>query len=114
MASVIAKLREVRMSVIDARLVADKIRRMSVDKASDFLRFSQLKPAKAIKKLLDSAIANAENNAGLDIDELRVETIYVDAGATFKRSSARAKGRGNRITRPTCHVTIKLASKEGV
>ena len=93
------------------RLVADQIRSKSAEEALVLLSFSPKKGADIIKKVLESAIANAENNEGADIDELRVSTIFVDEGPTHKRMRARAKGRGNRILKRTSHVTVMLADK---
>ena len=101
-----AVLRGVRLSVDKGRLVADLIRGKKVDQALNVLQFTQKKAAVIIKKVLESAIANAEHNDGADIDELKVKTIYVEQGATLKRFTARAKGRGNRISKPTCHVYV--------
>lgn len=101
-----AILRGVRLSAQKGRLVADQIRGLPVDKALNILAFSPKKGAQIIKKVLNSAIANAEHNEGADIDELRVKTIYVDEGAVLKRFRARAKGRGARILKPTCHITV--------
>eukprot|EP01036_Dinobryon_divergens_P040680 gene40680-53814_t len=93
----------VRLSVDKGRLVADLIRGKKVDQALNILAFTQKKAAGIVKKALESAIANAEHNDGADIDELKVTTIYVEQGTTLKRFSARAKGRGNRISKPTGH-----------
>ena len=97
-----AIVRGVRLSVDKGRLVADLIRGKKVDQAINILNFTQKKAAGIIKKALESAIANAEHNDGADIDELKIKSIYVEQGATLKRFSARAKGRGNRISKPTC------------
>ena len=94
-------VRGVRLSADKGRLVADMVRGKKVDQALNILEFTQKKAALIIKKALESAIANAEHNDGADIDELTVKTIYVEQGATLKRFSARAKGRGNRISKPT-------------
>ena len=99
-----AVLRGVRLSVDKGRLVADLIRGKKVDQALNTLTFTQKKAAGIIKKVLESAIANAEHNDGADIDELRVKTIYVEQGTTLTRSAARAKGRGARLSKPTRHV----------
>lgn len=107
-----ATLRGVRLSPQKGRLVADQIRGLKVDQALNLLTFSPKKGAKIIKKVLESAIANAENNLGLDVDELKVSTIYVEKGAVLKRFTARAKGRGNRISKPTCHIYVTVADKE--
>lgn len=103
-----AILRGVRLSAQKGRLVADQIRGLPVDRALNVLAFSPKKGAKIIKKVLESAIANAEHNDGADIDSLRVKTIYVEQGTTLKRFTARAKGRGNRISKPTCHIYVTV------
>ena len=105
----VAILRHARLSAQKCRLVVDQIRGVSVAKALDILAFSPKKAATIIKKVLQSGIANAEHNDGADIDELRVSTIYVDQATTYKRMAARAKGRGNRILKPTCQITIKVS-----
>jgi large subunit ribosomal protein L22 len=96
-----ASVRGVRLSVDKGRLVADMIRGKKVDQALNILAFTPKKAAVIIKKAVESAVANAEHNDGADIDELKVTSIYVEQGATLKRFSARAKGRGNRISKPT-------------
>ena len=103
-----AILRGTRLSAQKGRLVADQIRGLPVDKALNILAFSPKKGAGVIKKVLESAIANAEHNEGADIDDLKVKTIYVDQGSVLKRFTARAKGRGNRISKPTCHITLTV------
>ena len=103
-----AILRGVRLSAQKGRLVADQIRGLPVDKALNLLAFSPKKGAKIIKKVLESAIANAEHNDGADIDELKVTTIYVDKAETLKRMSARAKGRGNTIGKQSCHIHVAV------
>ena len=105
-----AILRGVRLSDQKGRLVADQIRGLSVDKALSILKFSPKKGAEIIKKVLESAIANAEHNDGADIDELMVKTIYVEKGMVLKRFTARAKGRGNRIVKPTCHIFLTVGN----
>ena len=105
-----AIVRGVRLSVDKGRLVADLIRGKKVDQARDILKFTQKKAAGIVLKALDSAIANAEHNDGADIDELKVKTIYVEQGTTLKRFSARAKGRGNRISKPTCHIYVTVGN----
>ncbi len=105
-----AVVKGVRLSAQKGRLVADQIRGMAVDKALNLLTFSPKKAAVIIKKGLESAIANAEHNDGADIDELRVSTIYVDRGQSLKRMIPRAKGRGNKIEKQTCHITIVVGS----
>ena len=104
-----AKLRFAHLSAQKGRLVADQIRGLPVEKALDVLTFSNKKGADMIKKVLDSAIANAENNEGADIDELKVSAIYVDEGPTMKRIRARAKGRATRILKRTSHITVTVA-----
>ena len=105
-----AILRGVRLSDQKGRLVADQIRGLPVDKALSILKFSPKKGAEIIKKVLESAIANAEHNDGADIDELMVKTIYVEKGMVLKRFTARAKGRGNRIVKPTCHIFLTVGN----
>ncbi len=100
--------RGVRLSADKGRLVADMIRGKSVEQALNILAFTPKKAAGIIRKTLESAIANAEHNDGADIDELKVKTIYVEQGATLKRFSARAKGRGNSISKPTCHIFVTV------
>jgi large subunit ribosomal protein L22 len=101
-----ATLRGVRLSAQKGRLVADQIRGLPVDRALNLLAFSPKKGAKIIKKVLESAIANAEHNDGADIDELLVKTIYIDKAETLKRTSPRAKGRGNIIGKQSCHIHV--------
>ncbi len=103
-------VRGVRLSADKGRLVADLVRGRPVDQALNILTFTQKKAAGIIKKALESAIANAEHNDGADIDELKVKTIYVEQGATLKRFSARAKGRGNSISKPTCHIFVTVGN----
>jgi large subunit ribosomal protein L22 len=105
-----AIVRGVRLSCDKGRLVADMIRGKKGDQALNILEFTQKKAALIIKKALESAIANAEHNDGADIDELKVTSIYVEQGATLKRFSARAKGRGNRISKPTCHIFVAVGN----
>jgi large subunit ribosomal protein L22 len=105
-----AIVRGVRLSVDKGRLVADMIRGKKVDQALDILTFTPKKAAGIIKKALESAIANAEHNDGADIDELKVKTIHVEQGTTLKRFTARAKGRGNRISKPTCHIFVTVGN----
>lgn len=104
-----AKLKYVRMSAQKARLVADQVRGMPVDQAINVLTFSTKKAAEIIKKVLNSAIANAEHNEGADIDNLKVSTITVDEGPSYKRISPRAKGRANRILKRTCHIVVMVS-----
>ena len=107
-----AMLRGVRLSAQKGRLVADLIRGMPVGRALDVLAFSPKKGARIIRKVLESAIANAEHNDGADIDELRVTTIYVDKADTLKRMSPRAKGRGNVIGKQSCHIRVSVGDAE--
>jgi large subunit ribosomal protein L22 len=104
-----AKLKGAKISAQKARLVADQIRGLSVDKADELLNFSSKKGAQIIRKVLLSAVANAENNVGADIDELKVSRIFVDEGPTMKRGRARAKGRYTRILKRTSHITVVVA-----
>jgi large subunit ribosomal protein L22 len=107
-----AKLRFTRISPQKVRLVADQIRGLPVDRALNILSFSNKKASVIIKKLLESAIANAEHNDGADIDELRIKAICVDPGPTMKRLQTRARGRADRILKRTSHVTITVAEAE--
>ena len=104
-----AKLRFAKLSAQKGRLVADQIRGLPVEQALDILSFSKKKGADLMKKVLDSAIANAENNEGADIDELKVAAVFVDEGPTMKRIRARAKGRATRILKRTSHITVTVA-----
>jgi large subunit ribosomal protein L22 len=99
------------ISAQKARLVADQVRGMPVERALNLLTFSSKKAAHLVKKVLESAIANAEHNDGADIDELKIHTICVDEGPTHKRWQARAKGRGTRILKRTSHITVTVAEK---
>ncbi|MDE2585814.1 MAG: 50S ribosomal protein L22 [Betaproteobacteria bacterium] len=103
-------LRGVRLSAQKGRLVADLVRGKSVGQALNILAFAPQKGAKIVKKVLESAIANAEHNDGADIDELKVKLIHVEQGASLKRFTARAKGRGNRILKPTCHIFVTVGN----
>ena len=105
-----AILKGVRISPQKARLVADMIRGKKVDNAINMLTFSPNKGAEIIKKVLESAIANAEHNNSADIDDLKIKTIYVDKGATLKRIRARAKGRAAKIQKQTSHITLTVGS----
>jgi large subunit ribosomal protein L22 len=104
-----AKLKNARLSAQKGRLVADQIRGKSVEQALQTLSFSTKKAAQVMKKVLESAIANAENNEGADIDELKVKTVFVDEGRTMKRIQARAKGRANRILKRSSHITVTVS-----
>ena len=103
-----AKLNGVRLSAQKGRLVADQIRGLAVDKALNLLAFSPKKGAVIIRKVLESAIANAEHNDGADIDELKVTRIYVEKGPVLKRFHARAKGRGVRVLKHSCHIHLTV------
>lgn len=104
-----AKLRFVRLSPQKARLVADQIRGLPVERAVEVLAFSDKKAAGVLKKVLESAIANAEHNEGADIDELHVQRVLVDQGPTYKRFKARARGRVNHIMKRTSHITLTVS-----
>ena len=104
-----AKLRNAQLSAQKGRLVADQIRGKPVEQALQVLSFSTKKAAQIMKKVLESAIANAENNEGADIDELKVKTVCVDEGRTMKRIQARAKGRANRILKRSSHITVTVS-----
>jgi len=106
---VAARLKNAHISAQKCRLVADQVRGVPVDRALQILAFSPKKAARMIKKVLESAIANAEHNEGADIDELKVSRICVDQGPSLKRFQARAKGRGNRIIKRTSHITVTVA-----
>ena len=108
---VAARLRFARISPQKCRLVADQIRGLPVDKALNILAFSPKKGAAMVKKVLESAIANAEHNAGADVDELCVKRVFVDQGPTMKRIMPRAKGRANRILKRTSHITVAVGEK---
>jgi large subunit ribosomal protein L22 len=109
---VAAKLKGARISAQKARLVADQVRGKPVEEALAVLDFSNKKAAHIVRKVLNSAIANAENNEGADVDELKVSTVFVDEGVTMKRLRPRAKGRADRILKRSCHITIKVADGE--
>jgi len=106
-----ATLKFARISPQKARLVADQVRGKPVGQALQILQFSPKKAAQLMKKVLESAIANAEHNSGADIDELKVAAIMVDEGFRMKRFHARAKGRGNRILKRTSHITVRVADE---
>jgi ribosomal protein L22, bacterial type len=109
MMEAIAKHRFARTSAQKARLVADQVRGLPVDRALNLLTFSPKKAAELIKKVLESAVANAEHNEGADIDTLKVQTIMVDEGPSLKRIRARAKGRADRIVKRTAHITVVVS-----
>lgn len=106
-----SRLKGAQISAQKVRLVADQIRGKAVGDALEILQFSNKKAADLVKKILDSAVANAEHNEGADIDELRVSTIFVDEGVTMKRVKPRAKGRADRILKRSCHITVKVADR---
>ncbi|ASP17951.1 50S ribosomal protein L22 [Neisseria sp. 23W00296] len=105
-----ASHKNARMSAQKVRLVVDLIRGKDVAQALNILAFSPKKGAELVKKVLESAIANAEHNEGADIDDLKVVTVYVDKAASLKRFQARAKGRGNRIEKQTCHINLTVGN----
>lgn len=105
--------RGARSSAQKVRLIADLVRGMPVARALETLAYHPRKAAVLVKKVLESAIANAEHNDGADIDTLKVSTIMIDEGPSFKRLSARAKGRGDRIVKRTCHITVKVSDRRG-
>jgi large subunit ribosomal protein L22 len=107
-----ARLRGARISAQKVRLVADQVRGMPVEKAEQLLAFSTKKAARIMKKVLLSAIANAEHNDGADIDELSISSVMIDEGPTLKRGRARAKGRGTQILKRTSHITLTVADSE--
>ena len=104
-----ATLKHARISAQKCRLVADQVRGLPVEKALDILTFSPKKASVLVRKVLESAIANAEHNEGADIDELKVGSIFVNEGRTLKRFRARAKGRGTRILKRNSHITVQVA-----
>ncbi len=108
---VAARLKGARVSPRKARLVADQVRGKRVSDALNLLGFSTKKSARIMRKVLESAIANAENNEGADVDELSVSAVFVDEGITMKRIRPRAKGRADRILKPSCHITVKVADQ---
>jgi len=103
-----ATLKQAHISAQKARLVADQVRGLPVESALNILIFSQKKAAAMVRKVLESAIANAEHNEGADIDELKVSAIYVNEARTLKRFRARAKGRGTRILKRNSHITVTV------
>ena len=107
-----AIVRGVRLSVDKGRLVADLVRGKSVAQALNILNFTQKKAAGIVKKALESAIANAEHNDGADVDELKVKIVHVERGTFLKRFQARAKGRGNRVTKQSCHIFVTVGDEE--
>jgi large subunit ribosomal protein L22 len=110
---VAARLRYARISAQKCRLVADTIRGKPVGTALQTLSFMPKKGARIVRKVLESAIANAEQNHNADIDELKVAAIQVDAAPSYKRFAARAKGRGTRILKRNSHITVRVADEQG-
>ena len=108
---VAATLSGARISAQKTRLVADQIRGKGVGEALNLLAFSSKKAAEIIKKVLESAVANAEHNEGADVDDLKVSTVFVNEGRSLKRIMPRAKGRADRIVKRSCHITVKVADK---
>jgi len=108
---VAARLKHAHISPQKCRLVADQVRGLPVERAIEILAFSPKKAASIIKKVLESAIANAEHNEGADIDELTVKTIFIDQGPTMRRWRPRAKGRVNHIIKRTSHITVMVGEK---
>ena len=111
MMEVSATLRHARLSPQKARLVADQLRGLPVERAIEILSFARPKAASTLKKVLESAIANAEHNEGADVDDLHVGTVHVDQGPTFRRYRARARGRAGRITKRTSHITVTVTDE---
>ena len=107
-----AILKYVRLSAQKGRLVADQVRGLPVARALELLQYSPKKAAGHLRKVLESAIANAEHNEGADVDELKVATIQVDGGPTLRRFHARAKGRGVRILKRTSHITVTVSDEK--
>lgn len=107
----IARHKHARESAQKVRLVADQIRGLSANEALNLLSFSNKKAAALLRKVVVSAIANAEHNAGVDVDELRVSKVMVDAATSMKRMHARAKGRGSRIVKRTCHICVAVSDE---
>ncbi len=106
-----AILKNVRLAAQKGRLVADQIRGLPVERALQLLTFSPKKAARTIKKVLESAIANAEHNEGADVDELKIAAITVDEGRSMTRMMARAKGSGTHIEKRTSHITVTVGDK---
>jgi len=106
-----AVLKFVRLSPQKARAVADLVRGKKVDEALNILKFNTRKSSRLIRKVLESAIANAENNHGADVDELKLQAIFIDEGPVLKRITPRAKGRADRIVKPTSHITIRVTDE---
>lgn len=111
MAEAKATLRYARISAQKARLIADLVRGLPVDRALSVLTFTNKKAAGIVRQVLESAIANAEHNVGADVDDLRISAIWVDGGPIAKRMHARAKGRGSHILKRTSHITVTVADK---
>lgn len=107
-----AKLKHIRISAQKVRLIANQVRGLAIEKALNILTFSKKKAAVFVKSTLNSAIANAEHNEGIDIDELYISSIYINEGPTMKRFKAAAKGRGNRILKRSSHIIVKVTEKK--
>ncbi len=107
-----AILRHAKFSAQKGRLVADAVRGLPVDRALNVLNFNTKRAAKTMKKVLESAVANAENNCGADVDELYISEVCVNEGPALKRLNFRAKGRADRILRRTCHITVTVSDEE--
>ena len=109
---VTARLRNASLSAQKGRLIVDMVRKRPVSTALGILQFTPKKGARLVLKVLESAVANAENNHGVDIDDLKISSIFVDESSTLKRVSPRAKGRANRISKRSCHITIIVSDEE--
>ena len=105
----IAIMKYAKISAQKARLIADQVRGLPVGRATNLLTFSTKKAGKLVNKVLASAIANAENNLGADVDELKISKVFVNEGPTAKRFRARARGRANRIAKRTCHISVVVS-----
>ena len=106
-----ATTKRLRISPQKVRLIVDQVRGKAVGEALDILSFSPQKAAGLVRKVVESAIANAENNEGADIDELKISQVFVNAGLTMKRIKPRAKGRADRILKRSCHITVTLTDE---
>ena len=106
-----AKLRFARIAPQKVRLIADEVRGMPVEQALEMLQFSTKKAAQILRKVLESAVANAEHNEGADIDELKVSVVMIDEGPSMKRMKPRARGRADRILRRTSHLVVRVADR---
>ncbi|MBV33564.1 MAG: 50S ribosomal protein L22 [Porticoccaceae bacterium] len=111
MGVVTAVLKGARISAQKVRLVANQVRGKKAEEALDILQFSEKKGATILRKVLESAIANAEHNDGADVDELIISRVFIDEGATMKRIKPRAKGRADRILKRSCHITVEVGER---